>query len=369
MLWRIDEHESLTETKWDEMLAHRAIESIVTDAEVAESGGFWPGHPLDDVDEHDRFCSLYMGSAGMIWGLWKLGSSFDVQAAAASAIDRYRATADFGSKAHPPSLWMGETGLLVVAAAVGSSAADSGRLRDLVRENREHPTWELMWGSAGTMLAARACGLDDEWQDSASALWAAWDTTTDLWTQDLYGRLMQYIGPGHGFAGNVHALRGFVEDAVLRERVLRALTRTVLREAGLINWPGAPNVPESQLRVQWCHGAPGMVSTIGDLMPRDMVVAAGELVWQAGPLRKGGGLCHGTAGNGFALLRLYALTGDHRWLERARGFAVHAAEQVDRHRAEYGRGRYTLWTGDIGVALYLQACLTGQAEFPTVDAF
>jgi len=48
-------------------------------------------------------------------------------------------------------------------AAVGSSAADSGRLRDLVRENREHPTWELMWGSAGTMLAARACGLDDEW--------------------------------------------------------------------------------------------------------------------------------------------------------------------------------------------------------------
>ena len=48
---------------------------------------------------------------------------------------------------------------------------------------------------------------------------------------------------------------------------------------------------------------------------------------------------------------------------------MHAAEQVDRHRAEYGRGRYTLWTGDIGVALYLQACLTGQAEFPTVDAF
>jgi len=48
------------------------------------------------------------------------------------------------------------------------------------------------------MLAARACGLDDEWLESARALWAAWDTTSDLWTQDLYGRLMQYIGPGTG---------------------------------------------------------------------------------------------------------------------------------------------------------------------------
>ena len=132
----------------------------------------------------------------MIWGLWKLGSSFDVRAATASAIERYRAAPDFGSKAHPPSLWMGETGLLVVAAAVGSRAADAERLRDLVRANHEHPTWELMWGSAGTMLAARACGLDDEWLESAAALWEAWDTSTDLWTQDLYGRLKQYIGPG-----------------------------------------------------------------------------------------------------------------------------------------------------------------------------
>ena len=131
-------------------------------------------------------------------------------------------------------------------------------MRDLVRENHEHPTWELMWGSAGTMLAARACGLDDEWLESATALWEAWDSSTDLWTQDLYGRLMQYIGPGHGFAGNVHALRGFVEDAVLRERVERALTWTALHEPGLINWPGAPGVPESEIRVQWCHGAPGL---------------------------------------------------------------------------------------------------------------
>jgi hypothetical protein len=48
---------------------------------------------------------------------------------------------------------------------------------------------------------------------------------------------------------------------------------------------------------------------------------------------------------------------------------MHAVEQVDRDRSLFGRGRYTLWTGDIGVALYLQACIDTQSAFPTIDAF
>ena len=36
---------------------------------------------------------------------------------------------------------------------------------------------------------------------------------------------------------------------------------------------------------------------------------------EAGPLRKGAGLCHGTAGNGCAFLALHARTGDERWLD------------------------------------------------------
>ena len=47
---------------------------------------------------------------------------------------------------------------------------------------------------------------------------------------------------------------------------------------------------------------------------------------------------------------------------------MHAVEQVARQRDALGRGRYTLWTGDVGVALYLRACLHGDAAFPTIDA-
>ena len=123
------------------------------------------------------------------------------------------------------------------------------------------------------------------------------------------------------------------------------------------------------MRVQWCHGAPGIVATIGDLIPLDLALAAGELIWRAGPLRKGPGLCHGTAGNGFAFLKLLNLTGDELWLDRARRFAMHAIEQVEHQRAQFGRGRYTLWTGDVGVALYLRACVNGDVTFPTIDRF
>jgi hypothetical protein len=305
----------------------------------------------------------------MIWGLWKLGSSFDARTAVGVAIERYRSSPDLGADAHPPSLLMGETGLLVVADRVGSPAADRKRLGDLVHQNREHPTWELLWGSPGTMLAARACGLGAAWEESALLLWAQWDENSDLWTQDLHGQVKQYLGPGHGFAGNVHALRGHVDDDLLRDRVTRLLERTAQREHGLVNWPPTMDESSTSIPVQWCHGAPGILCAAGDLIPQELALAAGELTWRAGPLRKGPGLCHGTAGNGFAFLKLHELTADERWLDRARRFAMHAIRQVERERAEVGRGRYTLWTGDVGVAVFLTACLDGHGAFPTFEVF
>jgi hypothetical protein len=369
LLWRVDEHEALTERAWDPNRAEAAVAAIVCDAEAAADDVGWPAHPHDDVAESPSLSSLYLGSAGMIWALHELESSIDAATMVEDAVDRYRALPDFGDEAHAQSLWMGETGLLVVAARVDSSGADERRLRELVHQNREHATWELMWGSPGTMLAAQACGLIDEWSESASLLWKRWDETTDLWTQTLYGRVAQFLGPAHGFAGNAHALRGYVSDDALRARVTRALTRSAIHEDGLINWAPSAQPPQGHdsVRVQWCHGAPGIVATLGDLMPLELALAAGELTWQAGPLRKGPGLCHGTAGNGFAFLKLLTLTNDERWLGRARRFAMHAIDQVQHERERFGRGRYSLWTGDVGVALYVRACVRADATFPTID--
>jgi hypothetical protein len=107
---------------------------------------------------------------------------------------------------------------------------------------------------------------------------------------------------------------------------------------------------------------------VGDRRLTDVLVAGGELTWRAGPLAKGAGLCHGTAGNGYAFLKLFARTQDELWLERARAFAMHAADQVERLRSAHGRGRHTLWTGDLGTALYLWSCVEATAEMPTLDS-
>jgi hypothetical protein len=60
----------------------------------------------------------------------------------------------------------------------------------------------------------------------------------------------------------------------------------------------------------------------------------------------------------------HARSGDERRLHRARAFAMDAAADVARRRAGSGRGRYTLFTGDLGVALLLRSCLGAHAAFP-----
>jgi hypothetical protein len=254
---------------------------------------------------------------------------------------------------------MGEVGIRLVLQRLASSAGNLEQLARLIAANERDERRELMWGSPGTILAGRELGLDT----SASEDWLRGQRDADgLWTQHLYGEDRRFLGPAHGFAGCVLAL-GDTGD------VAQTLQREAVVENGYVNWPplaGQPldAAPDRQIRVQWCHGAPGIVATLAHLLDEDAAVGGGELTWHAGPLRKGANLCHGTAGNGYAFLALHRRTGDERWLERARSFAMHAIRQVEQARKEYGRGRYSLWTGDIGAALYLADCVDGAGRPP-----
>ena len=48
---------------------------------------------------------------------------------------------------------------------------------------------------------------------------------------------------------------------------------------------------------------------------------------------------------------------------------MHAIGQVENQRKAVGRGRYSLFTGDIGVALFLRHLLDGEHRFPTMGPF
>jgi hypothetical protein len=400
MLFRPEAFEPLTERPWDEGDVRRAIRAIVADVDAAfDAGGLWPAD--DDWDAWNTptpLKTLYVGAAGVVWALDALRrrghaeSEVDLAAAALRTLEAWRAEPDFMTGLELPStaasgLLSGGSGILVVAWRLAPSDELAGDLLTRVRENARSEAADLMWGAPGTLLAARGM-LDwtgDErwagaWRESADALWAARDHD-GLWTQRLYGGANRGLGPPHGVSGNARVLlrggellAGERADVLVRDTAA-VLARTAVVEDGLANWPvheGRDLVGrDGEIRVQWCGGAPGIVVAAAEYLDEGLLLAAAELPWRTGPpgLEKGASICHGTAGNGYAFLKAFERTGDERWLDRARRFAVHALEQVERLRAVRGRGRYSLWTGDLGVAVYAADCLDARTAYPIVDTW
>ena len=365
-LFRPSEHEPLAGAEWDEARAEEAIRTIVADAEAAFDGTRWPFHPADEKDL--GFADLYIGGAGMIWALDELGST-GWEDAAVSFVDRYRVQPLLEEDAVETSYHFGEAGIALLAFRLTRDAGLADRIHELVLAGLDSKANEVMYGTPGSMLVAEAMlawtgedRWDEAWRTASEAVLAARDGD-GLWTSHIGGHAGRYLGPAHGYAGNARAFtnRGPAPFA--------DLDPFVLVDGEFVNWlPGEGSRPD-EVRVQWCHGAPGIVATLGDHLDLELAIAGGELTWRAGPLAKGPGLCHGTAGNGYAFLVLHRRTGDELWRDRARAFGMHAIGQVERQRDAFGRGRYSLFTGDAGVALFLRHLLDGEDRFPTMGPF
>ena len=149
------------------------------------------------------------------------------------------------------ALLTGESGILLVAFRLAPSADLANDLLRRVRENVANETNELMWGSPGTLMAARLmldwtgdCRWREAWEESADALLARRESD-GLWTQLLYGHTDRILGPVHGYVGNVLALGQGLEArarAALQRTSNRLLARFAVVEDGLANWP--PTVSE-----------------------------------------------------------------------------------------------------------------------------
>jgi hypothetical protein len=403
MLFQPDRHEQLTSPSWDESLARKTIEHIVRDThERFSQASFWPVHPKDidpSDDPSQPAWPLYFGAAGVIWAihyLQELGAvDRDHQRRYDDSLDLIRVRNREWLSGIPSderaAYLMGDTPVLLMQEGMQPSEARENELAQLIERNLDHSGRELMWGSPGTMLAAlllhERC-RNDRWADlfrrSAARLWSQLEWSEEsrchYWTQDLYGRRSTYLDAVHGFVAT-----GFV--LIKGRRLLRAdewhawqavitttVANTAVWEDGTVNWH--PQLtPESRAKpylMQFCHGSPGFVICLAEFPGASLdaiLLAAGEATWTAGPLAKGSNLCHGTGGNGYAFLKLHQRTGDARWLERARAFAMHGIQQTQRDEREYGHLRYSLWTGDLGFAIYLWDCIRASPAFPTLDVF
>jgi len=387
-------HQQLSGARWDADVARRAIDAIVRDCEERFSDdGLWPAHPLDHEGHPPEgpYTGVFFGAAGVIYaldvlarrGIARSTARFEWTLAMLEGAN-YRELRAGGCGME--SYLMGRSGILLTHYRVAPSGDISDRLEKSIAANTDHPTRELMWGAPGTMHAAllmHAWTGERRWTElyrsGTRALAASLERhgEAELWTQQIWGYRLVMLGAAHGYAGNAGAIVGGLRllepperDAWIKH-IVAATLATASREGPLSNWPPEwPVTGRTKWLVQWCHGAPGFVIALANLRDSrldEVLLAAGELIWTAGPLAKGAGLCHGTAGNGYAFLKLFRRTGDERWLDRARTFAMHAIAQSDTHAAQHGMRRYSLYTGDLGTAVYLMHCIEGTDQCPGLD--
>jgi hypothetical protein len=387
VLYEPAQFEPLIAEPWVPARVEDAVAAIAADAEAAfDPRSLWPAHEWDAGDAPLPLERLYDGAAGVVWALDALQRrgqgepSLDVRAAALRTLERFRAEPDIEPEEehyHPASLFNGEAGPLLVAFELTGDARLADDLAALLPTSVEGLTDDISWGIPGALLAVLSLHErtgEARWTQTAHALASelrARRGEDGLWRQDDDYR---GLGTLFGAAGNTLVLCRVEPDDALARETAALLGRHAVRADGLANWPGTPRPQlvrprDGRICLQWCTGAPAIVCGAWDILDEELLLAGAELVWQAGAHGddKGHGLCHGTSGNGFALLKAFARTGDEQWLARARRFAVHALAQADRLAATNGRRRYSLFTGDVGTALFAAACLDGDTRFPIID--
>ncbi|MET1256777.1 lanthionine synthetase C family protein [Aliikangiella maris] len=390
------ENELQYSVAWDNAAARHFIETLqaFTEQRFTQPNGWVIS---DDPCLENSF---YDGTAGIIWsqyylahwGYGELKHNYQAYLAQARVVHRERLSRLMTSPDYQHGLLIGELGLIVAECRLGLTDNLRGEMSQIIEKLIHNPVCELMWGAPGALCVANFYRHQfPEFLDltRALALQLEEDITTverfqlKVWYQQLYGHYVAHLGAVHGFAGNAFSILKALPALQTvtannwKAAIIDTVSRTALVQDSFANWPqsiAGERPGRTALLLQFCHGAPGLIACLSNLFGEDqffdqLMIAGGELVWQAGPLKKGQGLCHGNTGNGFSLLKLFQATGDELWLYRARQFAAFAMQQIFPKLNAGKKLDLSLWNGAAGLAHFVHHCLQHSADIPTMDYF
>lgn len=266
------------------------------------------------------------------------------------------------------SLYHGEPGVHIVDALVAHALCDEDRRERALSAfvAASDGPWirpDLVTGRAGVLLgaallyeAAPCVSLARLGEGVVAELWR-WLDRAGPAAPDTAGF---NLGMAHGLAGLLyatlrwHILRGTPLPETFRERV-EQLAAAGVPDGRAIRWPwGAAEPARPRFMPGWCNGDAGQVFLWALLAQhfgeRRYVHIAERSAWAAWSGPHGYSyLCCGAAGAAYALLRVFALTGDPDWLYRAQTLALRAVELL----AEDDHLPGSLWRGEVGVVVLL----------------
>jgi eukaryotic-like serine/threonine-protein kinase len=331
--------------------------------------------------------SLNYGATGIAYFLYRAAAALEAPALFAAAdlwIERARREAAVPVDAFfdaargltedavgRTALYHSAVGLHCVDALIACSAADERRTYvaiDALVASASVPERrvDLATGYAGHLIACaalldalRAAGRDEERERLVALGQQRCDQLLSLWApvdQGLPGTSEPFYGVAHGWAGVVYAMLRFAEasgapaDPVVTE-TLASLAAIARVEPSGASWPMGAN--NAEVWTGWCHGSAGYAllwaqaqRTVGGDGYLDLALLAGEHMWSS-PAPETGHLCCGAAGQAYAFLALHRLTGDGRYVDRARRGLEHGVSFVGTR----GMTPHSLYKGDLGLAL------------------
>ncbi|CAI9089439.1 OLC1v1024011C1 [Oldenlandia corymbosa var. corymbosa] len=193
---------------------------------------------------------------------------------------------------------------------------------------------------------------------------------------EWYGE--RYWGAAHGLAGIMHVLMDFELKPDECEDVKETLKYMIKNRFQSGNYPVSEEDRQRDVLVHWCHGAPGIALTLvkaaevfGDKVFLQAAIDAADVVWNRGLLKRVG-ICHGISGNSYVFLALYRLTGEVRFLYRAKAFSCFLLDRshklISEGEMHGGDSRYSLFEGIGGMAyLFLDMVHPTDAKFPAYE--
>lgn len=251
----------------------------------------------------------------------------------------------------PDELLYGRAGylfsLLYVRKNISPSAVDDDLIRQVISSVLK----------SGQSLAAKkkmASPLMYEWHDS------------------------YYLGAAHGVAGILYMLlqaREQLSSSELQTLVQRTVGYYLTLRYPSGNFPSSLGSQTDKL-VHWCHGAPGAIhmfalaySVFGDQSYLKAAQDCADMIWNRGLLKKGYGICHGTAGNGYAFLRMFQLTGEPKYLHRAAKFCEWCFD-YGQHNCRIADRPLSLFEGMAGTIYFMADMLQpDKSAFPAFQLF
>jgi lantibiotic modifying enzyme len=366
---------------------------------------------------------VYTGSGGNIYTFWRYYLFKRDEASLKYFSDSYNVNFNLihEKNDNPTAFFMGSVGIYTLGCMLAKETNDENlffknlelilNYKDLAISSMSED--ELLYGNAGYLYSLLLINNECRDKFQFDIIKVIYDVVMFLYGIGKQQRRVQktsfliypfprldkktslYLGGAHGVIGVLYMILNalyLLPQVFEKEIEFIGDIRTSIDEISKLqfesgNFPSSISKLEKDELVHFCHGAIGAVYLYGlaytvfkDEIYMKVMIKCGQTIWERGLLKKGNGICHGIAGNAYALHKIYTITNDIEWKNKMLYFVyatfdpeiqVVISKYEDPQRYKIGKPDtpYSLMEGNGGIIVLYSDLLNEDkyVKFPGYD--